>query len=100
MKKEKFEGKTSFMPYTETEIKSLIKEVFSEIRGETSITEKYFEEDYLTQSEAAIFLKVSLPTLIKWKKERKIPYYQMGRTIKFKKSELLEAMKRNDNLIK
>jgi len=51
------------------------------------------EEIYFTQREAARFLRISLPTLIAWKKSRKIPFYQHGRKILFKKSEILEAMK-------
>jgi excisionase family DNA binding protein len=51
------------------------------------------EEIYLSQREAAKFLRVSLPTIIAWKKSRKIPFYQHGRKILFKKSEVLETMK-------
>jgi excisionase family DNA binding protein len=51
------------------------------------------EEIYFTQREAARFLRITLPTLIAWKKSRKIPFYQHGRKILFKKSEILEAMK-------
>ena len=54
---------------------------------------KESDEIYLSQQEAAKFLRVSQPTLIAWKKARKIPYYQYGRKILFKKSEVLEAMK-------
>lgn len=54
-------------------------------------------EIYLSQREAAKFLRVSLPTLIGWKKGRKIPFYQHGRKVLFKKSEVLEAM-RNSTL--
>jgi excisionase family DNA binding protein len=58
------------------------------------------QEDYLSQREAARFLRISLPTIISWKKEKKVPYYQQGRTILFKKSELLDAMRQNESLIK
>ena len=51
------------------------------------------EEIYLSQREAARFLRVSLPTIIAWKKARKIPFYQHGRKVLFKKSEVLAAMK-------
>ena len=54
---------------------------------------KESDEIYLSQREAARFLRVSLPTIIAWKKSRKIPFYQHGRKILFKKSEVLEAMK-------
>ena len=51
------------------------------------------EEIYFTQREAARFLRITLPTLIAWKKSRKIPFYQHGRKILFKKSEILETFK-------
>ena len=54
---------------------------------------KESDEIYLSQQEAAKFLRVSMPTIIAWKKARKIPFYQHGRKILFKKSEVLEAMK-------
>ena len=54
---------------------------------------KESDEIYLSQREAARFLRVSLPTIIAWKKARKIPFYQHGRKILFKKSEVLDAMK-------
>ena len=54
---------------------------------------KESDEIYFSQMEAAKFLRVSMPTIIAWKKARKIPFYQHGRKILFKKSEVLEAMK-------
>jgi len=54
---------------------------------------KESDEIYFSQMEAAKFLRVSMPTIIAWKKARKIPFYQYGRKILFKKSEVLEAMK-------
>ena len=54
---------------------------------------KEADEIYLSQAEVARFLRVSMPTLIAWKKARKIPFYQHGRKILFKKSEVLDAMK-------
>ncbi len=54
---------------------------------------KESEEIYLSQREAAKFLRISLPTIISWKKARKIPFYQHGRKVLFKKSEVLEAMR-------
>lgn len=55
---------------------------------------KESDEIYLSQRETAKFLRVSLPTLIAWKKSGKLPYYQNGRKVLFKKSELLEAMRK------
>jgi len=57
-------------------------------------------EDYLDQREAAKFLRVSLPTIIRWKKEKKVPYYQEGRKVLFKKTELLNVLQKNKSLLK
>jgi len=57
-------------------------------------------DDYLDQREASKFLRISLPTIIRWKKEKKIPYYQEGRKVLFKKSELLKVMQKNESLLK
>jgi len=53
---------------------------------------KESDEIYLSQREAAKFLRVSLPTIIAWKKARKIPFYQHA-VNPVQKSEVLEAMK-------
>ena len=92
--------KISFLPYTRKDLKDLMKEAIEEIQGNTTKKETNEEDDFLTQREAAKFLNVSLPTIIKWKQKEKIPYYQQGRTILFKKSELLDAMRKNNKLIK
>jgi excisionase family DNA binding protein len=57
------------------------------------VKNKETNEHYLSQREAAKFLRVSLPTLIAWKKARKVPFYQHGRKILFIQSEILEAIK-------
>jgi len=54
----------------------------------------------MNQGEAAKFLGVSLPTIIRWKKQKKIPYYQQGRVVLFDKTELLTAMQKNKSLLK
>jgi len=97
---EKDKNKTAFLPYSFDELKEVIKQAISEMNEPTKEKATGYEDVYLSQKEAAKFLRVSPPTLIKWKKEGKIPYYQEGRTILFKQSELLEALRKNENLIK
>ena len=57
-------------------------------------------EDRLTQKEAANFLGISVTSLISWKKQGKIPYYQIGKSIFFSKSELLKIARRNQEFVK
>ena len=47
------------------------------------------EEDYLTTEEAAQFLKVSLVSIHNWKRDKGLPFYRLGRSIRFKKIDLI-----------
>jgi len=93
-------SRITLTPYSRNDLKEIMKEAIMEM--DLGIQQKVNngEEDFLSQRDAARFLRVSLATIIKWKKDGKIPYYQQGRTILYKKSELLEAMRKNDKLIK
>ncbi|WP_435416033.1 helix-turn-helix domain-containing protein [Polaribacter aestuariivivens] len=53
------------------------------------------KEDRLTQKEAAAFIDKSVQTIIKYKKKKKIPYYQIEGTIFYSKSELLAYGKKH-----
>ncbi|MCX6186045.1 MAG: helix-turn-helix domain-containing protein [Bacteroidetes bacterium] len=50
------------------------------------------DSEMLSRVKAAEFLSCSLTTLYYYQKKKMIPYYQLGRKILFKKSELLQAM--------
>lgn len=60
----------------------------------TRVKEPAPDEIFMTQKETARYLRVSIPCLIKMKKTGRIPYYQTGRTILYKKSEVLMALKK------
>ncbi len=88
-----------FTSFNAADLKSLVKAAIREVNSENK--SKNFQneipEDFLDQRETAKFLRISYPTLIRWKKEKKIPYYQEGRTILFKKSELLDTLRKNES---
>ena len=46
----------------------------------------------LTQQQAAELLNISIPTLIKWKERKLIPFSQIDRKIYFKKQDVLNAL--------
>ena len=46
----------------------------------------------LTQQEAAELLSISIPTLIKWKEKKLLPFSQIDRKIYFKKQDVLNAI--------
>lgn len=90
-----------FYSHNKEDLKRVVKMVVDEIRKtetiDSNITPK---EDRLTQKEAASFLGISVTSLIAWKKEGKVPYYQIGRSIFFSKTELLKIARKNPDLIK
>ncbi len=91
--------KSIFMNLNINEFKDLIKECLSEVKDTNPTMRSNLEEDLLTQRQAAKYLQISEPTIIKWKKQKKLPYYQNGRSILYKKSELLQALRKNNHLI-
>lgn len=58
------------------------------------------EDDRLSQKEAADFLKISVTSIISWKKKGIIPYYSIGNRIFYSKSELLIVARKNPHLVK
>ena len=92
---------TLITSFTSKEIKNLIKQALIEIKEESvNNRSTHGDETFFDQRQAAKFLNISLPTIIKWKKTGKIPYYQEGRTVLFKKSELLDVLRKNESLLK
>jgi len=55
------------------------------------------DENFLTQKEVAKYLRISLPTLIRMKRDGRIPFYQSRKTILFKKSEILKSLRKDGN---
>ncbi len=73
------------------ELKRLIKESIQEGFGEDAPnkTNQNVEDEFLTIQEAADFLKVSLVSIHKWKRDNDLPYYRLGRSIRFLKKDLI-----------
>lgn len=91
-----------FYTHNKEDLKRAVRMIIEEIRKTETISESTVnsEEDKLTQKEAAKFLGISVTSLISWKKKGKVPYYQIGRSIFFSKSELLELARKNPELVK
>ncbi len=87
---------------TPKEIDRFIEVVINRLRKTELVNEASTnpEEDRLTQKEAAELLGVSVQCLIKWKKKKLIPFYQIGRSVFYSKKELLEQARKNSGLIK
>ncbi|KQR95181.1 hypothetical protein ASG01_04835 [Chryseobacterium sp. Leaf180] len=54
------------------------------------IKEEQQPEDLVPQIEAAKFLHVSIPTIIDWRKNKSLPYYNFSGRYYYSKKELLE----------
>ncbi|WP_185205110.1 helix-turn-helix domain-containing protein [Chryseobacterium sp. C3] len=52
-------------------------------------------EDLISQTEASKFLHVSLPTIIDWRKNKDLPYYNFSGRFYYSKKELLEYGRRD-----
>ena len=82
------------------ELENLIIKAVKKVTREINLEPEITDNEFLDQREAAKFLHISLPTIIRWKKYGKIPYYQEGRKPLFKKSELLKVLQKNRSLLK
>jgi len=94
-------GNVLFYTHNKEDLKRIVKMVVEEIRKTEHINDDGInvKEDRLTQREAATFLGISITSLISWKKKGKVPYYQIGRSIFFSKSELLKLAQKNREVL-
>ena len=55
----------------------------------------HIAEKPISSKELCEFLNISEPTLIRWRKKAKIPYIQVGNTIRFDKAAVVKALEKN-----
>ncbi|RZJ54094.1 MAG: DNA-binding protein [Flavobacterium sp.] len=80
--------------------RDLVAEIASEVTGRIYrdlnlsqiITHNSEPEERLTRTQLADYLGVTLPTVDRYRNRSVFPYYQTGRTIYFKKSEVDNAL--------
>lgn len=89
------EEKLVITTYDKNDFITLIKKAFSdELKEIIRLRDKQNEYDeLLSRKEAASFLKISLRTISKYQVDGTLPYYKLGRSIYFKKVEVLKALK-------
>lgn len=75
---------SEFIPQIVNEFKQLLKD---------SKTQSQDDEVLLTREQSAEMLSVSLVTLWKYTKDDIIPAYRIGNNVRYKKSEILLALK-------
>lgn len=88
--------RTVFTTLTKEELSDLISESLQKSLKNFKPKEKK-EQKLLTQKEAANFLGVSQPTLIKYKKEGLVSCKQMGKRYYYSKNDLINSMKEINN---
>ena len=76
-------------PVSLQELEELIKKCVQEGIATLPKTETNEQEEFLTVQEAAEFLKVSLVSIHNWKREKNLPFYRLGRSVRFKKKDLI-----------
>lgn len=54
-------------------------------------------EDLISQTEATKFLRISVPTIIDWRKNKNLPHYNFNGRFYYSKKELLEYGKNRRN---
>ena len=72
------------------EIEETIRKVIREELNKIVIPKD--DTELLTRSEVAEILGITLPTLNVWSKYGKIPSYRIGTRVRYKKSEVMEAL--------
>jgi excisionase family DNA binding protein len=78
---------------TPDELKEIIiQDVRTELKTITQSLQKKEPEEYLTRSELADIFKVTLPTISDWSKKGIIKPYRLGKLVRFKRSEVEEAL--------
>lgn len=49
------------------------------------------KDEYLSQREACAFLRIHPSTIIRWRKQKLIPFHQIGKLIMYSKNELIRT---------
>lgn len=78
-----------FINITPTELSKMLRSEITDL-----IKEKEKSEELLTQKEVANFYKVSVQTIINWQKAGIINVYNIGNEKQYKKSKLINNIKK------
>jgi excisionase family DNA binding protein len=49
------------------------------------------KDEYLSQSQACAFLRIHPSTIIRWRKQKLIPFHRIGKSIMYSKNELIQS---------
>jgi len=71
-------------------VRIIVTEVVDQINHSDSTNSLHSNEELMTQRECANFLGVSVGTLIIWRKDGRVPFLKLGRTILYSKKQILK----------
>ena len=95
-------SKAMLYAFSEEDLERIVETVISRVRKTELIQESNpsIEEDRLSQKEACALLNISVQSIIQWKKKGLIPYYQIGKSIFYSKTELLNVARNRPEVVK
>ena len=76
-----------------TIIKEELKQLIEDAIYKATCTQPNLEYNIITEKELSERLKISKVTLHKYRKQGKIPFSQVGRTIRYDYKEVMETLK-------
>lgn len=85
--------------HSKQDLEKAVEIILSKINN-FSFPEKKAEDqpqDLISQIEASKFLRVSIPTIIEWRKNKELPYYNFSGRFYYSKNELLEYGRRRNH---
>ena len=77
------------------EISAQIEEIKNLLSNSTSIVHAPLEQP-VTTNELCEFLRISEPTLIRLKKKRKIPFIEIGGSVRYDKAAVVKALEKKE----
>jgi excisionase family DNA binding protein len=79
------------------ELQELIENSVKKALGQTASRQEP-EPEFMTRFEVVEMLQISLVTLNDWMKQGKIPTLKIGRLVRFKKADVINALKERQTL--
>jgi excisionase family DNA binding protein len=93
-KKSKNGGQMILFPISLDDLENLIRRCVKAEMASRSQPSLAAEGDILDSKELCREFNISLPTLIKYRTAGQIPFFRIGSRLRFRRSEVLEALRR------
>ena len=74
-------------------ISAAVKEEFEKLKKELYIERE--KDELLSREQTADLLKISLPTLLDWRKKGIVKPYKLGNRVYYKRAEIMETLEKS-----